>query len=106
MAKQADSEPDRILCKTEERPIGVSVPVLVSQRLDALVKRAEGAGHRAYRKDIVAALVLAAPEDPAELAKLVTEYRTAKPEAAQVEGEPRAAVHQLRSKPGRRPRTA
>lgn len=98
-------DPTRPLRETEERPIGVSVPTPLSKRLDRLVELAESAGARAYRKDLVAALILAAPESPEELLRLYMQYRTATAADAGIGQEPDAAVLQLqRPKPGRRPR--
>ncbi len=105
MARREDVNPNRPLRETEERSIGVSVPLPLSRRLDLLVKRAERAGARAYRKDIVAALILAAPEEPEELLQLFTRYRTATAADAGLADEPGATVLRLqRPKPGRRPR--
>jgi hypothetical protein len=100
-------DPDVTLWETEERPIGVSVPLLLSKRLDELVKLAGQTGARLYRKDIVAALILAAPEDPEELHQLFLDYRKAKARAAEVGGDTDAEILQLEpQKPGRRPRTS
>jgi len=105
MAKSAEIDPGSDLRSSEERPIGVSVPIPISRRLDELVRLAERAGLRVYRKDLVAALILAASEDPKELSKLILGFRTAKAGDAQVEGQSGATVLQLaRPKPGRRPR--
>ena len=107
MARRDEIDPSRPLQDTEERSIGVSLPVPLSRRLDLLVERAERAGARAYRKDIVAALILAAPENSQELLELFTRYRKATAGDARLAGEPRAAVLRLqRAKPGRRARGA
>lgn len=105
MARTSQIDPSRLLQDTEERPIGISLPVPLSKRLDLLVERAERAGARAYRKDILAALILAAPEDPEELLDLFSRYRRATAAEASFAGEPRSTVlrHQRR-KPGRRVR--
>jgi hypothetical protein len=103
MAKETQIDPARLLRDTEERPIGVSLPIPLSRRLDLLVERAERAGARAYRKDILAALILAAPESPDELLELFSRYRRATAGEASLAGQPRAAVLKLeRSRPGRR----
>jgi hypothetical protein len=105
MDKKPDVDPNRPLHETEERSIGVTVPVVLSQRLDRLVSRAEQAGARIIRKDLVAALILAAPEDPEKLHKLFTRYRTAKAADAELSGDQDATILRLqRPKPGRRPR--
>ena len=60
---------------------------------------------RAYRKDLVAALILAAPENEDELADLVLRYRKAAAEDAALGAGSSGEVLQLRpDKPGRRPR--
>lgn len=98
-------DPSKPLREAEERPIGVSVPAPLSKRLDRLVAATEGAGVRVYRKDLVAALILAAPEDPDELLKLYLRYRRAKAsEAGMGDGEDATVLELQRPKPGRRPR--
>lgn len=105
MDSKRDIEPGDLLRETAERPIGVTVPVPLSQRLDGLVIRAEEAGARVYRKDLVAALILAAPETPEELLALFTRYRQARAvDAALADGEAGDVLRLERAKPGRRPR--
>ena len=85
--------------------MGIALPLPLSRRLDLLVERTELSGARVYRKDILAALVLAAPESPSELAGLFARYRTATAGDARVTDHPRSAVLERdRPKPGRRPR--
>jgi hypothetical protein len=70
-----------------------------------LVERAQRAGLRVYRKDVIAALILASTVDADELVKLILRYRTANAADAEVKEEPDANVLELhRQKPGRRPR--
>jgi hypothetical protein len=103
MDSKQDIKPGDLLRETVERPIGVAVPVPLSQRLDGLVLRAEEAGARVYRKDLVAALILAAPETPEELLALFTRYRQAKAvDAALVDGDAGDVLRLERAKPGRR----
>jgi hypothetical protein len=105
MDLERDIEPSDLLRETVERSIGVTVPVPLSQRLDRLVLRAEEAGARVYRKDLVAALILAAPESPAELLALFTRYRQARAVDAALADDKAGEVLRLeRAKPGRRPR--
>lgn len=105
MSKPRQIDPDEPLRDAEERPIGVSIPVPLSRRLDALVERAASAGPRVYRKDLVAALLLAAPEDPDDLADLVLRFGRAKARDASLSGDQDGTVLELaRPKPGRRPR--
>src|SRR3954453_7097711 len=61
----------------ENRPVGLALPAPLSHRLDALVELAESAGQNTNRRELVAALILAATESPGELARLVERYRTA-----------------------------
>jgi hypothetical protein len=105
MDSKRDIEPGDLLRETVERPIGVTIPAPLSQRLDGLVLRAEEAGARVYRKDLVAALILAAPETPEELLALFTHYRQARAvDAALADGEAGDVLRLERTKPGRRPR--
>jgi hypothetical protein len=107
MPRATQVDASRLLQDTEERPIGISIPIPLSRRLDLLVERAERAGARAYRKDILAALILAAPENPDELLDLFSRYRTATAGDARVADQPRSAVLVAkRPKPGRRVRGA
>jgi hypothetical protein len=107
MARASQIDASRLLQDTEERPIGISLPLPLSKRLDLLVERTERAGARAYRKDILAALILAAPETPEELLDLFSRYRTATAGDASLADQPRSAVlRDHRHKPGRRVRSA
>jgi hypothetical protein len=83
--------------------VGLALPLPLTRRLDLLVGRAEDEGARAYRKDVVGALILFAPESAAELDELVRRYRKARAGDARVAGEPAAAVlDATRPRPGRR----
>jgi hypothetical protein len=66
------------LSRAPGRAIGVSFPLPVSARLDELVGQAELAGNRTSRKELLAALVLAAADDPDALDELVRNYRRAR----------------------------
>src|SRR5258707_4563678 len=104
MDSRRDIDSGDLLRETVERPIGVSVPVPLSKRLDGLVLRAEAAGARVYRKDLVAALILAAPDTPDELLALFTHYRQANAgDRALPDGDTRDVRRLQRAKPGRRP---
>ena len=99
-------DPQLPLRKAPKRPIGVSVPAPLSKRLDLLVEMLEEAGHRAYRNDLMAALILSAPEDEDSLAELLIRYRKALAQEAGIATQPSAEVLELRpDKPGRRPRS-
>jgi hypothetical protein len=104
---RTDVDPSRPLRHVEERAIGLQVPVPISKRLDVLVERAEAAGIRVYRKDLVAALILAAPDSSEELMELLVRYRRATASDAAVDSHGTADVLSLdRARPGRRPRTS
>src|SRR5436189_194511 len=66
------------LSRVPERAVGVSFPLPVSARLDGLVGQVEAAGNRTSRKELLAALVLAAADDPDSLDDLVRSYRRAR----------------------------
>lgn len=86
--------------------VGVSLPLPVSRRLDLLVECLEDEGGRAYRKDLVGALILAAPESGQELDELVRRYRRALARDAKVAGDAAAVLDGRRPRPGRRPKSA
>jgi hypothetical protein len=87
----------------QEMAVGLALPLPVTRRLDILVGRAEEEGGRAYRKDLVGALILFAPESATELDDLVRRYRKAQARDALVAGEPAAVVlDATRPRPGRR----
>jgi hypothetical protein len=105
MAKKERIDPEELLREAEERQVGVSLPLQISRRLDRLVSLANSEGLRVFRKDLVAALVLAAEEDPKKLADLVLELGKAKNRDAMAPDERRAEILQFdRPRPGRRPR--
>lgn len=60
----------------EYRP-GIDLPPPIDQRITDLVRLARGAGERTYRKEIVGALILAAPTDGVALGEMLRAYRTA-----------------------------
>jgi hypothetical protein len=77
---------DNSLSGYPQRQIGVSLPEPLDVRLDVLVERITKAGERTTRKEVLAALVLAAPESGDELAAILKRFRLATAEAAVVEG--------------------
>jgi hypothetical protein len=102
-----NDEHEPLLRTSEARQSCVSLPVLISNRLDRLVKRLEREGIQTSRKDLIAALVLAAPEQPEALLTLSLRYGKATTKDAALHDEPDATVLNFdRQKPGRRPRTA
>ena|SRR5438045_1208074 len=61
-----------------ERNLGVLVPIPLSERVESLTELLWRDGHgRVSRKELVGAILLAAPEDPFELAGLLRRYRNA-----------------------------
>jgi hypothetical protein len=84
--------------------VGLSLPLPLSRRLDLLLDRLDEDGARAYRKDLIAALILAAPESVSELDDLVRRYRRASARDARVGRDASAVLDPSRPAPGRRPR--
>ena len=98
-------KPDASLASCEEFRIGVGVPAPLSGRLDALVELANRAGANTSRKEILAAVLLAAAAEPEALSELVRTYRTARVEDAIVDGTDRERfLRPERPPPGPRPR--
>ena len=88
-----------------EMDVGLSLPLPLTRRLDLLTVRLEDGGDRGYRKELIAALILAAPEDGDALSALLRRYRTAAARDAAVTGHPATAVLDGdRPRPGRRAR--
>jgi hypothetical protein len=79
MADREENGPDleQPLDAFPERQIGVSLPAPLDVRLNTLVDRADEAGARTSRKELLAALVLDAPTTARELAELVRKVRVA-----------------------------
>lgn len=68
---------DTPLADLDERSVGLALAVPLSERLDALVRLVEVSGDRTSRKELIAALILAAPPDGEDLAGYVRVYRKA-----------------------------
>lgn len=103
--RPATIAPKERLLDCPEMDVGLALPLPVTRRLDLLTRRLDEAGDRGYRKELIAALILAAPEDGAELADLLRRYRTALARDAAVKGSAAAAVLEgERPAPGRRRR--
>jgi hypothetical protein len=93
------------LQRSREFQIGVGLPAPLSGRLDGLVERADAAGARTSRKELLGALLLAATEDGDALAELVQRYRKATASEARIPGQPDARfLEPERPPPGPRPR--
>lgn len=80
-----------------------NMPSPVSERLDVLVSMAEGAGAATNRGELIAALVLAAPETSDELLQLWLTYRRSVARDAGIAGmDPARVLRFERHPPGRR----
>lgn len=76
--KQPPIPPGHRLRDCHERQAGVAWPTPIHRRLDELIAIVrDGAGRDTNRKELAAALILAAPIDPEELDALVKAYRLA-----------------------------
>jgi hypothetical protein len=88
-----------------EFQIGVGLPAPLSGRLDGLVERADAAGAKTSRKELVGALLLSAPVEGETLAEIVQRYRKATADEAKIAGQPDARfLEPERPRPGPRPR--
>jgi hypothetical protein len=84
-----------------------NIPAPIIERLDALVTLAESAGSATNRGELIAALILAAPEASDELFDLWRQYRRELAGDATVEGlDPSRVLRYERHRPGRRSRMA
>ena len=93
------------LPRSPDQSVGLVLPAVLSDRLDRLVMIAEQHGERTSRREIVAALLLAARPSGHTLSELIHSYRRADVSAALIG--PRAddkAFVVPKSKPGPRPR--
>ncbi len=72
--------------------VGLGIPSPLSGRLDILVELANRGGARTSRKEVMAALILAAPETEEGLAELVRGYRLAAVKDALIPGEDEAPM--------------
>lgn len=105
MTEKPLSPEERSLRDSERIACLFNLPASLSHRLDKLVELTADGGVRAHRIDVVAALILAAPEDPDALLKLHLKYGKARVKDATVRDESVDNVlHIARAKPGRRRR--
>jgi len=89
-----------------EGSVGLSFPLPISDRLDALVSLAEASGERTNRKELVASLILSAPVQGSELASNLRKYRQASAGEARTTGQGSGAVLTVAPRrPGPRPRS-
>jgi hypothetical protein len=96
---------DSPLRDAPEEGIGVTVPAPLSDRINALVDLLDAAGERTSRKELIAALILAARPLSDELANTLRAYRRASVRDALVEPDRAGETVQLAPRrPGPRPR--
>jgi hypothetical protein len=89
---------------TQSRQIAVVVPTAIAGRLDLLTRVADVAGESTSRRELLAAIVHAAPTSPRRLRSAIRQLREAKVQAAFVAGQPREAVLSPLRAPGPRQR--
>lgn len=68
---------DTRLVASKDRQLGFRWPLALDQRLDALVERANDAGEKANRREVLAALLLAADPSGEQLGAMLRAFRTA-----------------------------
>lgn len=94
--------PETKLTACEQRSITIGLPGPLNERLDRLVELADEEGARTNRKELLAALVLAAPESAAQLDDLVRTFRKAHARHAAVAEDLGAVLTFKRHLPGPR----
>lgn len=88
-----------------EQRVGLALPAVLSDRVDALVALAEAGGERTSRKELIAALILDASSNQDEISTLLRRYRLATVKSALIgDRTPSASSGALPRKPGPRPR--
>src|SRR5216683_1327117 len=88
-----------------EEGIGLTIPAPLSDRINALVDLVDAAGERTSRRELMAALILAARPLTDELTSALRTYRRASVGDASLETNRAAGSFELaRRKPGPRPR--
>jgi len=96
---------DAPLHDAPEEGIGLTIPAPLSDRINALVDLVDAAGERTSRKELIAALILAARPISDELASALRTYRQASVGDASLEAKRATESFQLvPRKPGPRPR--
>jgi hypothetical protein len=96
---------DARLDSCREKNAAVAWPLPIDNRLDELVELAREAGESTTRKELAAAIVLAAAADPDVLSEILHTYRRATTRDALVTVVDEANVVSIhRHKPGPRPR--
>jgi hypothetical protein len=96
---------DTLLRDCPEKRVGLDLPAPLSERLDDLVRLAEDVGDRTNRKELMASLILAAPEAGESLSALLRAYRQASARAARLDESTDESTIGIRTyRPGPRPR--
>lgn len=88
--------PETRLTNAPERQVSVNLPGPINERLDRLRELADEEGARTSRKEIVAALILDAPEGGEDLSAAVIRYRKARARDAAIAGVDAADVLEFR----------
>lgn len=102
-----DIDPSTRLVDCPPATLRGNIPAPISERLDALIALAEGAGAATSRGELLSALVLAAPESSDALLELWLRYRRSVARDAVIEGlDPNRVLRYEKHRPGRRPRSA
>jgi hypothetical protein len=94
--------PETRLTACQQRSVTIGLPGPLNERLDRLVDLADEEGARTNRKELLAALVLAAPESGAQLDELVRTYRKARARDAAVAEDLSSVLAFKRHQPGPR----
>jgi hypothetical protein len=94
------------LIHCEEQPTSLSFVAPINERLDQLVELADEAGARTTRKELMAALILAAPDSEIPLRDAVLTYRTSRARDAAVLGDPARVLELRHHRPGPRRKRA
>lgn len=98
---------DVLLPKCPEVGTSLSLPGPLNERLDQLLALANEAGAATSRRELIAALILAASDDADALFQLVVSFRRTRAADAVVRGRPVAEVLEFRRhRRGPRPRSA
>jgi len=95
---------DAPLRDAPEEGIGLTIPAPLSDRINALVDLVDAAGERTSRKELIAALILAARPLSDELARALRAYRGASVGDASLEANRPDSFELTPRKPGPRPR--
>ena len=102
-AEQVSLDAPLDACK--EKPAAVAWPLPVDRRLDELVELVRQVGERTTRKELAAAIMLAASEDPETLSEVLRTYRRATVRNALIAPVEEGNIVSIRRhKPGPRPR--